>query len=515
MKSHLFSRSRRLAGTCALVVAAALTVAACDSGGGSSRDTDGKIVIGSMFPPGTLDPTTGTQGSDLGYLDLVFDRLIQQDPQTGELIPMLATSWEFVGDDSLELRVELRDDVTFHDGTPFNAQAVVDYSHDFIEAGNIANLLEYVTDITADDEYTVTYHLSQPNARLPMGLTARAGMIPSPTAVEEAGEDFALHPVGTGPYAFESQVQGSKYTFTRFDEYWDEEDTERAETVEFSIFQGDTALVNAIRSGEADAGLHLAASNVGALESNPDLNVVVGPEAAIGIAYLNAAVAPLDDERVRLAINLALDRSAIADTVTDGLGQPVTQSLPEGAHGFIEDMDPLWEQDVDQAKELMADAGYGDGVSMTCYAYQGLGFEKAGPILISQLAEIGIDLEIVPSTPAQVGPFFTNQTDAHCALANWGSTDPYKAYQLLWSNSYYNAGKVDLGIDEEIAEFTTTYDDEGEVELVRSILEKQQTNPGYVPIMRSPLVDVYRQNIGGQVESPLGITNARGLHYTS
>lgn len=505
---------RRAVSVVAALVAIVL-LASCSSSPDASRDADGKITIGTMFPPGTLDPTTGTQGSDLGYLDLVFDRLIQQDPETGELIPMLATSWEFVGEDNLALRLELREDVTFHDGTPFDAQAVVDYSHDFIEAGNIANLLEYVTDITADDEYTVTYHLSQENARLPMGLTARAGMIPSPTAVEEAGDDFALHPVGTGPYEFVSQVQGSSYSFTRFDDYWDDENLERVKDIEFSIFQGDTALVNAIRGGQVDVGSHLVAQNVATLESNPDVDVMIGPEAAIGIAYLNASLAPVDDERVRLAINLALDRDVIAETVTEGLGDPVTQALPEGAHGHIADMDPLWEQDVDEAKRLMAEAGYGDGVSMSCYAYAGLGFERAGPILVAQLAEIGIDLEITPATPAQVGPFFTNETDAHCAFANWGSTEPFKAYQLLWSNSYYNAGKVDLGIDDQIAQFYTAYDEAEEEELVRSMLEEQLTNPGYVPIMRSPWVDVYRTDIGGQVISPLGINNMRGLHYTN
>jgi peptide/nickel transport system substrate-binding protein len=523
MKAHPPTQPRRrVSGVTAILIATATALAACGGGSGASgagtdatRNAGGTITIGTMFPPGTLDPTTGTQGSDLAYLDYVFDRLIQQDPDTGELKPMLATSWRFVGDDKLALAVELRHGVTFQDGTPFTAQAVVDYSKDFIKAGNIANLLQYVTDITAQGDYQVVYHLGQPNARLPVALTARAGMIPSPTAVKKEGKDFALQPVGTGPYRFVSQIQGASYKFTRFDGYWDNAGLNRVKNVEFKIFQSDTALVNAVRSSDVDVALHLSPQDAKTLKPMSELDVSVGPSNAIGIAYLNASRKPLDDARVRLAVNLALDRTAIAETVTDGLGQPATQSLPEGAHGYLTDMEPVWTRDVARAKQLMADAGYANGVPMTCYAYAGLGFETAGPIIIAELKEIGIDLKIVPSTPAQVGPFFTNKTPMQCAFANWGSTDPFKAYQLLWSKSYYNAGKVDFGVDDDIAKFYTTYDATGEDGIVRAILDKQRTSPGFVPIFRAPVVDVYHKDIGGWTRSKLGISTWRGLHYQS
>lgn len=503
----------------AVAMALAVVVAACagsasDSGDGGANN-NGKITIGTIFPPGTLDPTTGTQGSDIAYLDFVFDRLIDVNPDTGELEPMLATSWKFLGPDKLKFQVKLRRGVTFQDGTPFNAQAVVDYSEDFIEAGNIANLLQYVTKVTAEDDHTVVYHLSQQNARLPYGLTARAGMIPSPTAVDKAGKDFAQHPVGTGPYEFDSLVQGASYKFTRFDDYWNDAKVKRVKNVEFKVFQSDTALVTAIRSGEANVAAHLFPQDVETLKPVSNLEVSVGPGNAIGIAYFNSSLAPLDDPRVRLAINLALDREPLAKSITASLGEAATQSLPSGVGGYLEDMEPVWEHDVAKAKKLMEEAGYADGVDLACFAYPGLGFEDGGPILISQLKEIGIDLTITPGTPAQVGPFFTGKADEQCALANWGSSDPFKGYQLLWSQSYYNAGKTSYGIDKYYDQFYTTYDSEGEDRIVRKILESQRTNPGYAPMFRSPLVNVYQKNIGGWVTSTLGIANWRGLYYES
>lgn len=498
----------------AVAVAMALILAACGGGGSGAQRAGEQIKIGSMFPPGTLDPTLGTQGSDLAYLDFVFDRLIDVDPDTGELVPMLATSWKFVGKDKLTLKVTLRHGVKFQDGTPFDAKAVVAHAKRYIKAGDIANLLENVDDVTAVGKYEVDYHLSKPNARLPYGLAARAGMIPSPTAVKKYGKKFATHPVGAGPYSFDSSVQNASYTFKRFDGYWNDAKTPRERSVKFVIFQSDTALVNAIQSKDVDAALHLLPQDVKNLKSDTSLQVTVQPGPAIGIAYLNASRKPLDRPEVRLAINLALDRKVIARTVTEGLGTAVTQPLPKGAHGYEADMDPLWKQSVPKAKKLMKKAGYGDGVKLTCYEYKGLGFETAGPILISQLKKIGIDLKILPATPAQVGPFFTNKTSEQCAFANWSATDPFKGYQLLWSKSYYNAGKVDFGIDRAYQKFYDTYDRKSEDRIVRTILRSQRKNPGYVPIFRSPVVDAYDSGLSGWRKSRLGLTNWRSLHWT-
>lgn len=279
------------------VAAAAMTLTAC--GGGSSTSGasaagsgNSTITIGTTFPPGTLDPTVGTQGSDLGYLDFVFDTLIKQNPQTGALEPMLATSWKYMGTDNLELAVFLRHGVTFQDGTPFNAAAVVSYSTAFIKAGDIANLLQYVTNVTAVGNDEVIYHLSQQNAELPYGLTGRAGMIPSPTAVAKEGKSFATDPVGAGPFKFVSETQGASYNFTSFPGYWNNANLPRAKNMDFKVFQSDTALVNAVRSGIVNVAFHVTPQDVATLKSDSNVNVSVGPGNAFALAYFNSARSP-------------------------------------------------------------------------------------------------------------------------------------------------------------------------------------------------------------------------------
>lgn len=506
----------------AVAVAAVVALAACSSGssgqassGGGNPNANGTITIGSEFPPGTLDPTTGTQGSDLAYLNLVFDALVQENPQTGAIEPMLATSWKYLGANKLELAVFLRHGVKFQDGTPFNAQAVVTYSDAFLKAGDIANLLQFVTSVTAVGDYEVIYHLSQQNALLLGGLAGRAGMIPSPTAVRKEGKSFAAHPVGTGPYSFVSEVQGASYDFTSFPGYWNNANVKRVKNIDYKIYQSDTALADAVRTGQVNVAFDLSPQDVTTLKADSNLTVSVGPGTQFSLAYFNSSKAPLNSQDVRLAFNLALNRSAIAEAVTDGLGQATTQPMPPGTIGYVKSLDPVYTYDPAKARELMKQAGYANGVNMSCYEYPGLGFETAAPIIIAEEKAIGINITIIPGTPAQVGTFLTSKAAPACFLADYGAGTASANFALLWSQDYYNAGKTSYGIDQYFDQFWTTYTSAGVNQIAYNIVKSQQTNPGYAPMFTSPLVNVYQKGIAGWVTSNLGIDNWRGLYYTS
>lgn len=505
-------------GLFAAAVLAVSVLAGCSTGTSSKSggdNTSGTITIGSEFPPGTLDPTTGTQGSDLAYLNLVFDALVQENPQTGAIEPMLATSWKYLGSNKLQLALTLQHGVKFQDGTPFNAQAVVTYTDAFLKAGDIANLLQYVTSVTAVGDYEVVYHLSQQNALLLGGLTGRAGMIPSPTAVKKEGSSFAAHPVGTGPYSFVSETQGASYSFTSFPGYWNNANVKRVKNIEYKIFQSDTALADAIRTGDVDVAFDLASQDVSTLKQESNLTVSVGPGIQFSLAYFNSSKKPLNNPDIRLAFNLALNRGALAEAVTDGLGQATTEPMPPGTIGYVKSLDPVWTYDPAKAKQLVAQAGYPNGVNLSCYEYPGLGFETAAPIIIAEEQAVGINLSITPGTPAQVGTYFTDKASPACFLADYGGGSAPGNYELLWSQSYYNAGKTNYGIDQYFDQFYQAYSSAGVAQIATSILKSQQANPGYAPMFTAPLVNVYRKGIGGWITSNLGIDNWRGLYYTS
>jgi len=479
----------------------------------ASEASNSTITIGTLSPPGTLDPTTSDLATDVPYLDVIYDTLTQLNPKTGALEPMLATSWKWSAN-RLQLDVTLRQGVEFQDGTPFNAQAVVKYSQAFIKAGDTADCLQYVTSVTAVGNYQVIYQLSQPNAVLPNSLAMWCGMIPSPTAVASEGSTFATHPVGAGPYKFVSEVPGSTYNFTAFSGYWNNAKVPRVKNLEFKVFQSDTSLVTAIESGDVNVAGQLSAQDVKALKAQRDLRVAAGPGPQIAYFNFNSSRVPLNNPKVRLAFNLALNRGAIAQAVTGGVTGPATQIMPVGVVGYDKALNPVYRYDPSKARRLLREAGYKNGVNLTCYYRIGLGFEIANPIIIAQEKAVGINLSLVPATAATIGSYLQNKGQPECLGANWGG-DPIPAvdYQILWSKSFYNPGRTDYGIDPYFNELYSTYTTSGIQKLSDDIVKSQQTNPGCAPLWYAPLVDVYQSDIAGWVKSPLGKANWRGMYY--
>ncbi|HEX3615987.1 MAG TPA: ABC transporter substrate-binding protein [Solirubrobacteraceae bacterium] len=477
-----------------------------------SINTNGTISIGSTTPPSTLDPATSTSGDDYTYLYFLFDRLINRNNKTGMLQPMLATSWKFVGRKKLELVVNLRHGVSFQDGTPFNAQAVVYFSKQYIANGDAGNDLQYVKSVSASGTYQVTYHLTQQNAQLPDGLADRAGMIASPTAMQKEGKNFGTAPVGTGPYKFVSQVQGASYDFTRSDTYWNNAKDPRVENVDIKIFQTDTALISAIRSGDVDIAQSVYPQDVKGLKSDSNLDVASGPNVTFNLAYFDGARAPLNNRQIRLAFNLALNRKAIMEAATDGLGQVWTEAQPHGTLGYVKSLDPLWKYNPKKARSLVKQSGV-KSPSITCLEYPGYGYEITAPIIIAEEKAVGINLKVIPGPAASVTPFFTNKSSAQCFLAyGSGGGNPYYSYLGLWSKAYYNAGKTNFGVDNYYARLYTTYTSSGEQKLFYDINKDQITDPGYAMLYAEPAINVYQKNVGGWIISPLDLDNWQGLY---
>lgn len=524
MRNGSSGKSRRCLCTAAGLTAGAMVLAACggaaqtgNSGrNGSTINTNGTITIGIIGAPGTMDPATSSSGADYPYLYMVFDRLLQRNPTTGVIEPMLASSWKWAGTNNLELDVNLRHGVKFQDGTPLNAQAVVSYSKTYIANGDAGNNLQYVTSVTADGPYAVVYHLSQPNAELLSGLADRGGMIPSPTAVASEGKSFGTNPVGTGPYKFVSQVQGSSYNFTRYGGYWNNANLPRVQNVDFKVFQTDTALVNAIRSGDVNVAAEVSPLDDSTLKQESNLTVAASPGISFELIYFDGSRKPLNDERIRLAFNLALNRKALSEAATNGIGRPATEDQPPGTLGYTASLDPLWPYDPAKAKQLVKAAGYPNGVGLTCYEYTGTGYETTAPIIIAEEKAVGINLQVIPGAAAQVTPFFTNKAGPQCFMATGsGQGNPFYAYLGLWSQAYYNAGKTNFGVDHYYNELFTTYTTKGEARIFYNINKVQETDPGYSILYERPDINVYQSNIGGWRKSPLNLDNWQGLYFKS
>ncbi|MBO0684669.1 MAG: hypothetical protein J2P45_16055, partial [Candidatus Dormibacteraeota bacterium] len=190
----------------AVALAAGLLATACGNGASNAGPPphNNTLIYAAPGEPDSLDPGAGISGFDQYYTKSIYDTLIRTDPKTmNPTVPDLATSWEFMGADKLTFRLHLRQNVQFQDGTPFNADAVkANFAH--YTADGLYRDLAPVQSVTVVDDHTVDLNLSTPYAQLPAILAFRAGMMASPTALQQEGKDYGQHPVGAGPFSFKS-----------------------------------------------------------------------------------------------------------------------------------------------------------------------------------------------------------------------------------------------------------------------------------------------------------------------
>ena len=358
----------------------------------TAQDGGGELSIAVTNLPTSLDPIKDNGLSALTTYALLYDRLIDIDA-TGQTVPSLATSWEPTSD--TVWTIKLRDDVTFHNGEPFNADAVKFVIERALtaEGTKMASAIEVITDVRVVDDYTVEIETSQPWSLLPSRLS-RLWMYP-PKYFEEVGLDgFLAAPVGSGPYKFVEWEQDNYIVLERNENYWRE--TPAIDRIRLRHMPDQSARVNTIEAGEVDVAFIIDPEQVERLEGK-GFQSVNQPIGQAYIYYLRTTVGgPLSDMRVRQAINYAVDVESIVDALFLGRTS-VLQGQPVGpdADGFSPDIQ-AYGYDVERAKELLTEAGYPDGFKLAFDGTSGTApkDKEVAEVIAAQLAEVGIDVEI-------------------------------------------------------------------------------------------------------------------------
>ena len=384
----------------ALTAAAGLLVAACggddagdsgDSGTGNGDGGDPKtFIFGSSEDPKTLDAAYVSDGESLRVIYQVYETLVALEPGTTEVVPGLAEEWE-ISDDGLTYTFHLREGVTFHDGEPFNAEAVCfnfDRWYNFTgpqQSGDVSYYWQTVFGgfATADlesspatsrygsceatDELTATLNLTEPSSALLAGLVLPPFSIASPKAIEEGGTDieqagdslsytggFGNEVVaGTGPFKFVSWERGESLTLERNDDYWG--DAPALDEIIFRPIPDATARLQALQAGEIDAYEGVNAADIGAIESNGD-QVVERPAFNVGYVGFNNKLPIFQNEKIRQAIAHALNRQGLLDAAYPEGAVVANQFLPPEQWGYNDSIEG-YEYDPELAKQLIADSG--------------------------------------------------------------------------------------------------------------------------------------------------------------
>jgi peptide/nickel transport system substrate-binding protein len=304
--------------------------------------------------------------------------------------PGLASSWT-ISDDGLTYRFSLVDGVTFHDGTPFDAEDVK-FTFDRLLADDSVNaqkaLYTPIESVTVVDAQTVEFTLSRPDGLLLFNLGRGDAVIVAP----ESAESNANEPIGTGPFAFVQWDRGSRVILEQYGPYWGEKP---ALTKASYVFIGDTAtMTNALLAGDIDGTNNFAPEALAVFEGNPQFNVLVGSTEGETILATNNAKAPFDKLEVRQAMAHALNRKDIIEGATYGYGVPIGTHFAPHNPDYL-DLTNTYPYDTAAAKTLLADAGFPDGFSATLKLPPLNYAQLSGQIIASEFAKIGIKLELI------------------------------------------------------------------------------------------------------------------------
>ncbi|MBF9049456.1 ABC transporter substrate-binding protein [Roseobacter sp. HKCCD9010] len=396
------------------------------------------LRIGLQEDPDVLDPDQSRTFVGRIVYASMCDKLVDITPGL-EIIPQLATGWEW-SDDGLQLTMTLREGVVFHDGTAFNAEAVaanIDRSQNLPESRRKSELGS-ITGVEVVDDYTITFTLGAPDATLLAQFADRAGMMLSPTAFEAAGTDFGLNPVCSGPFSFVERIQQDRIVLDRFADYWNA-DAINVDSVTFLPMPDTTVRLANLRAGDLDMLERLAATDVASVQADDSLTM----EQAVSLGYqgitinvANGAGAdnPLgQDERIRQALSLSIDRNVINQVVFEGAFAPGNQPFPPTSPWY-NDAYPVPERDVEAARALLAEAGFADGIDITVQVPNNPVQLQMMQVVQAMASEAGINIEL------QAKEFATLLADQ--------SAGDYQASQVGWS------GRVDP--DGNIHQFMTT-----------------------------------------------------------
>lgn len=386
---------------------------------------DLKIGLGS--DPDLLDPDQSrTFVGRIVYASLC-DKLVDITPEL-EIIPQLATDWSF-SEDNLTLYMQLRPGVTFHDDTPFDAEAVkYNLSRSLVlPESRRRSEVKSIQEIKVTGSHSVEIILKQPDATILAQFADRSGMMISPTEAQKAGVKFADNPVCSGPFRFSRRVHQERIVLEKFENYWNA-DSINFDSVTYLPITDPSVRLGNLASGDLDLIDGLAATDVAYVEQNPDLNFVQ----SIGLGYQGITFNVGNGEKsknvmgqnktLRDAFSLAINRDIINQVVFDGLFRPANQPYKPDSPWY-DPNHPMIKEDIVRAREMVVGAGF-DRVPVEIIVTNNPINQQLVQIVQSMVKRVGFDVSL---KSMEFGSLLAaqNQGDYQAVQIGWsGRIDP-------------------------------------------------------------------------------------------
>nr|WP_106781126.1 ABC transporter substrate-binding protein [Lysinibacillus timonensis] len=486
------------------------------------------LVFGRGGDSVSLDPAIVTDGESFKVTENIYETLLNFGDQDTTVNPGLAKDWE-VSEDGLTYTFFLEEGVKFHDGTDFNAEAVVKnverwkggaaeqfyYFHSMFKA----NGEDIINEVIAEDDYTVVFKLSRPQAPFLKNIAMSPFGIASPTAFESAGESFGDNPVGTGPFKFVEWKRNDSITIEKNPDYW-KEGLPKLDTIIFRAIPDNSGRLNALLAGEIDLADGINPSDAAIIEADANLQLIERPSMNVGYLGLTTTRPPFDNKLVRQAVNYAIDKQAIVDAFFEGRAEVAVNPMPPSISGYNDEITG-YEYNPEKAKELLAEAGY-DGSEIELWAmpvprpYMPDG-QKVAEAIQKNLADVGIPAKI-QSVDWATYLDKANRGEFDAFLLGWtgdnGDADNF-LYTLLdkdniGSNNYTYYSNDEL--HEILVAAQSEIDEEVRNDLYKQAQEIINDDAPWVPLAHSIPLLAGKKGVTGYLPHPTG---SESLHNVS
>ncbi|MCL2564393.1 MAG: ABC transporter substrate-binding protein [Defluviitaleaceae bacterium] len=401
-----------------------------------AADRDDHLIIAAPGFPLSMDTSRSNDFNSSLVNRQIAETLVIFEGPNFNIVPHLAEDWHMP--DAQTLVMNLRRDVYFHNGDQMLASDVKFSIERSLESPVVRFIIDAIENVDVIDDHTVQINLRFPFVPILGHLTHLGSAIVSERAVLEAGEDFANHPIGTGPFMFDSMTLGDEVTLVRFEDYWGP--APGVDRISFRTIPEGTNRLIEVETGVAHIAFDISPHHLARMQDDPSLDYNRSTNVRIHFMGFNNQSGSLQDVRVRQAINYAIDVDAIVANVFQGLGV--------AAHGPLVTIPAaidlnLYQFNLERARELMAEAGYADGLSLTLWSNIANQQDTDKAVIIqNMLAQIDIDVELVSVEGATfMEGINTGQHDMH--LTGWTnvSADPdYGLFPLFHSSAHGSGG---------------------------------------------------------------------------
>ena len=483
-----------------------------------------EIVVALEAEPTSLDPFNSTDGVSTSVQKTMFEGLLRFD-QNLDIAPYLAESYEY-NEDATELRFVLREGITFHDGSEFNAE-VVKANFDFVldEDNGLArrSFFNFIDEVEVVDEFEVIIHASEPNASMASYLAHPTAGMKSLEELEKKMEDpdynLDRNAVGTGPFQYVEWLDGQHVVVEKNDNYWDQDNMAQVESIRFTSVQEASTRVNQLRTGEVHFVDTLPTGEADSLMDEEYVNVFSGPSMNVFYIGMNMQEDKYQDENVRHAMNHAVDKDQLIAQVVDGFGRVADSPIAPPVYGYSPQ--DVYEYDVEGALNLMAEAGMEDGFEATLWTRNSTEFVAIAEFVAMQLEEIGIEVDVQAYESGTLFDMLDNNDGTDLWIGRWspgtGEADwglrPNFASDRVPPN-YNNSGfYINEDVDQLLNDALENPDEEERLALYHEAQEIIYQEAPWVFLHVVDAVAAQRTEVGGIYIMQDGSVDMNGVYF--